>query len=589
MSLVKPNLLLIVFLYVGNLHAQTLEPIFFTSKLEEKSDDSLNATYEVNAGELSSQNSARIVDILKEVPGIEISQTGAVGGEASIYIRGAEARHTLILVDGVKVYDPTSTARIQNLALLNTRDIEKIEILKGAQSVLYGSDAIGGVVNIITKKASSRSKLKLSGGYYQQAYAETTAPLGSSLLYLSGNYQQSKYMSQAHDGDEKDATELRSLTINHMYERNDWEFKTLLKAQENYAEVDSYDFITSQITDDLKAYAKNRQLTFQEHIQKEKIDFVFAVNRYERVNRSDKYYLFDGSVIESELRYKLNKSELLGVQFLQETYRDDDISERSLSMYDAFYLNKVRRDNWQYEYGARATYNQNFGNYGVYQLGMSYQLSADQSFKLTHQTGFKAPSLYQQQAPADQYGPIGNEDLSPEKSRELNLMHEWKSSLVRVETSLFYREVEDFIDFQFGNGYQNLLGVITRGVEVNSSHAFSKSKLKASLSLLNFSSSNGTEVVRRPNFSFNFNYQAKLTDQHSLGVNWTWKGRRFDTKGAEFIQLRPYDTLDVNYRYQKGAWLAEASVKNVFAREYEVVSGYSVLERAVLISIAKEI
>ncbi|NIN92510.1 MAG: TonB-dependent receptor plug domain-containing protein, partial [Candidatus Aenigmarchaeota archaeon] len=89
-------------------------------------------------------------------------------GAASVFLRGANSEHTLILMDGVELNDPISPSRSFDLAHLTLDNVDRIEILRGPQSTLYGSDALGGVVNIITKKRKGKPKLSLSsvGGSY---------------------------------------------------------------------------------------------------------------------------------------------------------------------------------------------------------------------------------------------------------------------------------------------------------------------------------------------------------------------------------------------------------------------------------------
>ena len=115
-----------------------------------------------------------VLDALGSVPGVAISQSGSFGGTASVSIRGAGGDQTLVFVDGVRLNDPSSTGNGYNFANLDPHNIERMEILRGPQSVLYGSDAIGGVVNIITKSGE------------EDAGASVFAETGSFNTYRGG-------------------------------------------------------------------------------------------------------------------------------------------------------------------------------------------------------------------------------------------------------------------------------------------------------------------------------------------------------------------------------------------------------------------
>jgi vitamin B12 transporter len=108
----------------------------------------------VTADEIAARQIRTLPDLLQTVPGLNIVQTGGPGGQTSVFIRGTNSNHTKVLVDGIDVSDPSNSGGAFNLGQFLTEDIQKVEVLRGPQSGLYGSDAIGGVINIITKSGS---------------------------------------------------------------------------------------------------------------------------------------------------------------------------------------------------------------------------------------------------------------------------------------------------------------------------------------------------------------------------------------------------------------------------------------------------
>ena len=121
-----------------------------------------------------------VLETLQEVLGVTILQNGPAGGSASVFLRGANSEHTLVMMDGVELNDPISPSRSYDLSHLLVENIERIEILRGPQSTLYGSDAIGGIINIITRKGEGKPQLHLStyGGSYR-TFAGTAGISGS--------------------------------------------------------------------------------------------------------------------------------------------------------------------------------------------------------------------------------------------------------------------------------------------------------------------------------------------------------------------------------------------------------------------------
>ncbi len=132
---------------------KTLDKIVVTAdRLGTPADASTAAVSVIAAEDIDRRQSVFVVDMLATLPGVTVAQNGSFGGQASVRLRGAASDQTLVLIDGVAVNDPTSPGGGYNAAYLDTNAIERIEVLRGPQSTLWGSDAIGGVINIITRR-----------------------------------------------------------------------------------------------------------------------------------------------------------------------------------------------------------------------------------------------------------------------------------------------------------------------------------------------------------------------------------------------------------------------------------------------------
>ena len=122
----------------------------------------------IRADDIQKWGAQTLADVMRAVPGVSITQNGGPAGLATLRLRGAEARHSMVMIDGIRIGDPASTGGEFDLSAVAANDIERIEILRGPQSALYGSEAMGGVVNIITRKGKRdpKASLTIEGGSY---------------------------------------------------------------------------------------------------------------------------------------------------------------------------------------------------------------------------------------------------------------------------------------------------------------------------------------------------------------------------------------------------------------------------------------
>jgi outer membrane cobalamin receptor len=143
--------------------------------------------------QIEAQQAPSVIELLRQVPGVHIDQTGARGSVSSVYTRGGDPNFTVVLIDGVKVNDPTnSRGGSFDFSTLNTEDIERIEIVRGPLSAVHGSDAMSGVINIITRQGTTTATrhLELTGGRYEywRAMAQAQGMVGVMDYAVSGSY-----------------------------------------------------------------------------------------------------------------------------------------------------------------------------------------------------------------------------------------------------------------------------------------------------------------------------------------------------------------------------------------------------------------
>jgi vitamin B12 transporter len=240
------------------------------------SDESASSTTVITAGDIDARQLRTVPDALATVPGLNVVQTGGPGGQTSVFIRGTNSNHVKVLIDGIDVSDPSNPNGSYDFGQLLTGDIERIEILRGPQSGLYGSDAIGGVISITTKSGSGPPKFTFSteGG----SFGTTNERAG-----LSGSQGDFNYVVNAQHFQSASTPVTPTYDLAPGEQRNNdfydnWTFSTKLgyKLSDNLAVnlVGRYTDSTLHFTGD--DYVDYAPMSFAESIQSQQIDHQFA-------------------------------------------------------------------------------------------------------------------------------------------------------------------------------------------------------------------------------------------------------------------------------------------------------------------------
>ena len=142
----------------------TLSEVVVTATKTETQYYALGSTVTIiTSEEISKKQLNTVVELLRSVPGLSIVQQGGPGKLANVFVRGANSNHTLVIVDGAEMNDASSPNNAFDFSSMNTNDVDRIEIVRGPQSTLYGSDAIAGVINIITKRGTDKPQYSFFG------------------------------------------------------------------------------------------------------------------------------------------------------------------------------------------------------------------------------------------------------------------------------------------------------------------------------------------------------------------------------------------------------------------------------------------
>ncbi|MGM0394401.1 MAG: TonB-dependent receptor, partial [Thermodesulfobacteriota bacterium] len=214
-----------------------------------------NSVTVITAREIEERKAHTVLDLLKTVPGVFVTSTGGMGTSSSVFIRGADSKNTLVMLDGIILNDPSNANRSADIADINLDQVERIEVVRGAMSVMYGSNATSGVINIITKKGGRVPEIRASmqggsfgtwktGGHASGAVNKLTYAVSGSYLTRDGFSIANKDNSRIPRGgntDEEDGYENLTFSGNIGFEINEnFTLLSTLRYVDSEVDLDDY-------------------------------------------------------------------------------------------------------------------------------------------------------------------------------------------------------------------------------------------------------------------------------------------------------------------------------------------------------------
>jgi len=579
----------------------------------------------LNADDLRQAQSPLLTDIAARTPGVSFSRNGPVGAVAQVYVRGAEPGQTVVLIDGVKVNNPAAPDSAYNFGNLLVGDVNRVEILRGPQSVLWGSQAIGGVVNLITaaptapfaadatveggSHAWGMGRLGLGGKSDRLSWRATAAYLTTSGVSAfdkgseADGYRNIGASAQA----EAALTEALSLDLRAVYSRGRVEFDGFPPPAFTFGDTHEYG-----ITDDFVGYAglkfdalggrfSNRlglaytdtglknfdpdqapaDVTFSSRASNRRLEYqgtLALTDRWTAVfgAESERSRMRSGSAFSSDRRAARLNSVYLQV-------RGQVLRELTVSG------------------GLRHDDHSDFGGHTVGQASLAWRPGEGSTvFRASWGQGFKAPSLYQL---GSQYG---NPALKPESANgwDVGVDQGLLGGRAQVSAAWFERKTRDQIDFftcifgaadplcavagvpRFGY-YANVARTRARGLEaaaradltdalqLSANYTYLRARNDAPGSV-NF----GNALARRPSHTANAELAWRATSKFSAAAAVTYVGARFDDQ-ANRIRVKGATLWDLRGAYALNPRVElYGRVENLFDKRYQTIAGYGQLGRA---------
>jgi len=539
----------------------------------------------VSAEEITRHQLRTVAEAIDTTPGVSFNQSGGAGQPSSVYLRGSKAEHVKIYIDGIPINDPTTTADLPDMAHLNTDQIEQIEVLRGPQSTLYGSDAIGGVINIRTKRGKGKPShfIDMEAGSFNTIRTAIGSQGGTDKVDYSVSISR-------HETDGFSA--LNGSSENDGYKNTTLHSRIGFKPVENagidfiFRHVDAqgeYDngFALNPPSD------RSRFDTDQTFLRSEGFLSLFDGQWEQKagvslttIDRDYSWGGYEGKILHADWQNNIFINEMntltAGAEWEREDYKDSfggKYNDESIGLYLQDQINLG--ENFFGTLGVRHEDHQQAGDATTYRLTGAYLIAPTRTkLKASLGTGFRSPSLYQLYAP---FG-TGNSALQPEKSRGWDIGFEQTiiQDTLTGGITYFQSHLKNTISYDYGTySYAQSAEVDTRGLEsfldwtasdsvnVHLNHTYLKVDDK--------DPSNYAEL-RKPKHEVNVRVDIQATDALNLWVNGSYVGKRDDIGGVE---LDDYLTLNLGGGFQVTSnVLIYARIENLTDEDYELVDGY---------------
>jgi vitamin B12 transporter len=561
------------------------------------------------------------------VSGLNVVQSGVTGTQTSVFMRGSNSDHVLVIIDGIEMNDPSAPGGAFDFAHLLLDDIAQIEVLKGAQSVLYGADALGGVIYITTKKGKGNVKLKakLEAGsnktHHESVFASGSKggfhySAGIGLLKTEGDSIATE--SRLAAGDQQDDDGYDNVTASSQFGWSNDQFNSNFVARYIDSEVDidgGFNFSGNTVNDP-NAYNKSKQLYLGAQFGADffakqwQIALNISHTNIDRDNHNDSDS--NSSTIDrTEYQGRKNKISLqnnfyfwdqhtltLGLEREYERLSSD--GDTNFGGFIISQLSKADRhtnavflqdqidlaDTVNLVIGVRHDNPNDTDSETTYRTTLNYQVVDNTRLTASYATGFKAPSLFQLYGyTPNNFGTAftGNPNLDAETSKgwELGLVQQLWSDKAELTVTAFKTDIDDLITTVFLPTFDsttiNRDHAEIKGIESRFDIAATdKLAIQASHTFISAKDNNCAKLLRRPKHKSVMQLNYQLSNKTSFSATMLYTGHRDDLTGSgQRIKMGGYTLFNTGLNYQQSdSTRIYLNVENLTNKDYESAYGF---------------
>lgn len=531
-------------------------------------------------------------EVLRRLPGVDIGQNGGRGQLSSLFVRGTNSSHVLVLVDGVRMASTSVTGSI-DFSQIPMSLVQRIEFIRGPRSAVYGSEAIGGVVNIITQKEHDGGKLEAGvGSHRYQIYdGNVRQHLGeNTAVTLAGAFEETQgynvYPSSTVPADaDKDGFRSKSLWggVEHRFSDD---LSGFFRSY-GYSNTTDYDQVYSGSTDTRQLYSKNFDtgLRFQREGWSSQLvgsyqtykDYNFAS---ETGNYSTGYSLAE--ITQRSIQWgnalQIGSGSVSGgVDWRREEKKTGTSGEAYSRENTGLYLTAQQRyfEQLTLEGAIRTDDSNQYDRHNTWQTALGWEFVPDYRFTLSYGTAFLAPSFGQLYG-----GYWANSELKPEESKQ------WEAGIEGTSGPLFWRlaayrnQIDNLIDYDYvASKYFNTDKATIKGIEWTGSVTTGIFSHSLTLEYLDPRKDSNNEVLaRRAKQKVKYQLDWSMYDV-DINIAYQYNGKRFDNQTSLYStqqrRLPSYSTVDIAASYPITSQLTvRGRIANLFDKEYETAYGY---------------
>jgi len=589
-----------------------IEEVIVTGAREPLPLEQLGSAFSVLDSEaLLSRQTPLLSQVLRDLPGLAVSRTGPVGSQTQIRIRGAEGNQTLVLIDGIEATDPVSSFEFDFGTLMAT-GVERIEVIRGPQSALYGSEAIGGVINIITRRPKEGLDIEAlgEGGSFGTARFGATLSGGSDRYgaSVSAGYFDTGGISASPTGDEDDGYENLTLSGKAIAQPLDsLELGVIGRYVGADSEFDNQDFATGLVVDadrlrefsafygrtyaNLELFEGAWRQRFSAELTDTESD-TFTDGEFEnsfegRRNKLEyqSSFEFRGQTLTAALEHEDLDFEATGADPSNplNQSRDDEqtsiVGELRLDPLDGVFLTA----------GIRHDFNDIFADETTWRAAAAYELTETTRLHASYGTGVSDPTFFDRFGFfPDQF--VGNPALTPEQAEgwDAGVAQRFWDGRVELDATVFYATLEDeivsaFDPATFLSTVENQAGESERkGVELTlHAEPLDGLRLDGAYTYLDAEEPDGSEEIRRAEHIASLTATYRLPeDRAEISLDFDYNGKQddldFSTFPATRVTLDEFllVTLAARYRLFSGVE-AFARIENLLDEDYRNVFGFN--------------
>ncbi|KKD59892.1 hypothetical protein RN22_13510 [Grimontia sp. AD028] len=548
----------------------------------------------VTRAEIDQSQAKTLTEVLRRLPGVEMGSNGGIGHNSSLFLRGTNSNHSLVLVDGVRMNN-SMTAGI-NINRFPLNQVERIELIRGSGVAMYGSDAIGGVLNIITRSAPGSEEKSVVVGVGSNAYREGNFSVNSEIsedgqLKIAGGFQETEgYNVRPQPGlndDDKHGYDGSQLMLNYEHAITEgWVGFASIRWFDNTVQYDNFGTYTESQSESASYTAK---LEYDNNDYQSFLVFNFQDDDTKETPRnqtspSSRIAIKQTNIQWSNL-YQIN--DYVGLQAGVD-WRSEKMGEETIGYTDI--LAGQRRNNTGGYLGATGQFgsltllsnvrydkHDSYDEYTTWSVGSIYQINSTYQFKASIGSAFKAPTFLEF---------ARSPDLEPEESRNAEVGFIADYEPVTLSIAAYDNEIDNLIVYYVESNDPFNVDARIRGVELEA--LFDTGPL-AHTFIAEFKDpkdSNGSQLPRRSKTNFKWNGELSINDV-DLSLSYIYSGKRPDratiNNAAAFLDA--YSLWDLAATYWVNDELAvRGRVDNLLDEDYETAGGYPAPERAYYLS-----